>query len=303
MRRPSESFIGHSQNFLRGAALVDRLIDSSSIRPGELVLDLGAGGGLISRRLAKRGCRVVAVEKDPWLAACLRQEFVSGDRVRVRECDILGLDLPRREYKVLSSIPFNRTAQIVNRLTAAVYPPDDAYIVVQREAAERFSGQPRTTLASLLLYPWFDASTVHRFRRRDFVPVPNVDAVMLRLRKRWPPLVVSAKAQLFRDFVVLLFTAASPSVGDTLSRVVGRRRGMRLARSVDMVDAPPTDVSMQRWLELFYVTDNVVGEELGWRVAHAERRLRWLEHRLRKRHRTDLYATRRCFTRPCRTPP
>jgi protein-L-isoaspartate O-methyltransferase len=51
--------IGHSQNFLRSAVLVDRLLDASSVQPGELVLDLGAGTGLISSRLALRGCDVV----------------------------------------------------------------------------------------------------------------------------------------------------------------------------------------------------------------------------------------------------
>jgi len=295
MQRPSERFIGHSQNFLRSGALVDRLIDSSSIRSGELVLDLGAGTGLISRRLASHGCRVVAVEKDPFLATRLRRQFASLYSVQVRQCDILDLDLPRKKYKVFSNIPFHSTAEIVNRLTGAVCPPDDTHLVVQLEAAERVLGQPRTTLASVLLYPWFEASTVHRFRRSDFVPSPHVEAVMLRLRKRGPPLIESARAQRFRDFVVALFTAPSPSVGDTLSRMVGSRRGLRLARALDLADAPPTHVALPRWLDLFDLTDSLLGEELGWRVAHAERRLRSLQHKLRKCHRTR--------SRPVRPPP
>lgn len=47
-------------------------------------------------------------------------------------------------------------------------------------------GYPDATLVSVLLAPWFDASIIHEFRRSDFTPVPSVDVVMLRLRKRGP---------------------------------------------------------------------------------------------------------------------
>src|SRR5258708_32751670 len=94
-----------SQNFFRSAALVDWLLDRSSIQRGDLVLDLGAGTGLISERLARRGCRVLAVEHDP----------------------------TRQPYKVFSNIPFDATAAIVSHLTGAEGPPDDTFLVIQRE--------------------------------------------------------------------------------------------------------------------------------------------------------------------------
>jgi protein-L-isoaspartate O-methyltransferase len=69
-----------SQNFLHRHALVDRLLDASSIRAGDLVFDLGAGRGLITDRLAQRGCRVVAVEKDLELDTRLHARFDSAPR-------------------------------------------------------------------------------------------------------------------------------------------------------------------------------------------------------------------------------
>jgi hypothetical protein len=71
--------------------------------------------------------------------------------VRVCKADILRLKLPRQPCKVFSNIPFDNTAEIVKRLTRTATPPDDAYLVVQREACERFLGQPKTTLVSVLL--------------------------------------------------------------------------------------------------------------------------------------------------------
>src|SRR5437016_491628 len=139
----------HSQNFFRSPDLVDSLLDRSSVQRDDLVLDLGAGTGLISERLARRGCRVLAVENDPALAAYLAERFASFESVRVVHADTLDVPLPRQPYKVFSNIPFDATAAIVSRLTGVAWSPDDAYLVMQREAAERFVGQPRATLVSV----------------------------------------------------------------------------------------------------------------------------------------------------------
>ena len=287
MQHPHHLSIVHSQNFLRSSALVDRLLDASSIQPGDLVFDLGAGTGLISRRLARRGCEVVGVERDQFLVAGLQLEFAEVPNVRVRHSDIVDVDLPRRAYKVFSNIPFNLTAEIVGRLTTAVCTPEDAYLVIQREAAERFIGKPRGTLAAALLFPWFDATVIHEFSRTDFAPAPRVDVVMLRLHKRGPPLLGATHAQLFRDFVVCLFNGRSPSLGKRLSRLLGWHRGRRLARALDVSDAMPSCVPPSRWLELFNATVNLTGDELRWRVGDAERRLRRQQCRLQKLHRTQ----------------
>src|SRR5690349_17367492 len=196
------TLLAHSQNFLKSAALVDRLLAESSIEPEDLVLDLGAGTGIITDSLAKRGCRVIAVEKDPWLASHLRNRFAQTPTVQVRQCDLMHLPLPSCRYKVFSNIPFDVTTSTISRLIRAKNPPDDTYLVVQLEAAQRFLGVPRCTLVAVLMFPWFEATVVHAFKRRDFVPAPRVEVVMLRLRKRGPPLVESERAQVYRDFVV-----------------------------------------------------------------------------------------------------
>src|SRR5438105_2652790 len=139
MSAPQHLF-SNSQNFFHGADLVDWLLDRSSIQRGDLVLDLGAGAGLISDRLARRGCRVLAVEHDPALAAYLAERFACSETVRVVHADTLEVPLPRQPYKVFSNIPFDATAAIVSRLTGVAWSPDDAYLVMQREAAERFVG-------------------------------------------------------------------------------------------------------------------------------------------------------------------
>ena len=69
--------------------------------------------------------------------------------------------MPRKPYKVFANIPFNITTAIVIRLTMAQYPPEDAYLAMQKEAAEKFLGKPHESLYAVLLKPWFEVEMVH----------------------------------------------------------------------------------------------------------------------------------------------
>ena len=75
MARLLSSPAWQTQNFLHKRSLVDRLLNLAAIGPEDLVLDLGAGRGIITERLAQRCRRVIAVENDPGLAAGLRRRF------------------------------------------------------------------------------------------------------------------------------------------------------------------------------------------------------------------------------------
>jgi 23S rRNA (adenine-N6)-dimethyltransferase len=276
----------NSQNFLKSGALADRLLAKSSIEPRDVVLDLGAGTGVISQSLANHGCRVIAVEKDPSLASHLRNRFAHMPRVQIRQCDLTRMPLPTCTYKVFSNIPFDITTDAITRLIRAKNPPDDAYLVVQQEAAQRFVGAPRCTLVAALTFPWFEATVVHAFDRRDFVPVPRVEVVMLRLRKRGPPLVAPEQVQVYRDFVVAVFTARADSVHGTLRSLLGKQLGSRLARRFWRIQAKPSQTKPSQWVELFAAALHILGDQLQWRVADAERRLQHQHMRLQKMHRT-----------------
>lgn len=175
---------------------------------------------------------------------------------------------------------------VVTKLTEARNPPADTFIAVQREAADRYRGQPAETLYALLLKPWFAPSVVHRFRPEDFRPRPGVDVVMLRLRKRGPPLVPASERTLYRDFIVACFTSRRPTVAAALARTLGPRAAAALARraSIDLARRP-SRLPFSTWLSLFR---SFAGspKAIQGRVAGAERRLRDQQAGLRKRHRT-----------------
>lgn len=282
----------HSQNFLTDPALIDRLLDASTIGPGDLVFEIGPGRGVITERLLRRCRRVIAVEKDPSLARRLRERFAGCPRLELRQGDALCAPLPREPYKVFASIPFASTAAIIRRLCGAALPPQDEYLVVQREAAERFCGRPRTMLPALLLAPWFEAQIVHAFRRSDFTPRPGVEVVLLRLAKRGPPLLPASRARLYRDFVCAVFTARQPSLNETLRRIGGDRWARRTCFAAGIPQqARPGSVAPAGWLCLFEQFRLGAGPTACERVCGAEARLQRQQERLPKWHRSRVHAS------------
>ncbi|HEX2350957.1 MAG TPA: 23S ribosomal RNA methyltransferase Erm [Ktedonobacterales bacterium] len=283
----SHTPIRYSQNFLRDPRLVERLLEASSVGPADLVVEIGPGAGIITDELARRAGRVVAVELDATLAARLRRRYADTPQVAIHTGDFLEHALPEQPYKVFASIPFACTHEIVTRLTSAACSPQDAYLIMQREAAEKFCGVPREYLYSALLKPWFALEITHHFRRSDFTPAPSVEVVMLRIQKRGPPLLAAHERQQYRDFVVHSFTAHQPDIEQTLRAILSHRQSRQILRLCEITpDATPSSISFPQWLQLYRHVVRLGDEQLWRTIGGSEARLRSQQRRLRKQHRT-----------------
>ena len=277
----------YAQNFLKDPHLVASLLDRSHMEHKDVVYEIGPGKGVITEQLARRYQQVVAIEKDPRLADLLREQFSGWPHVTVYAGDFLSYPLPNQRYKVFANIPFNITSAIVTRLTTAAHPPEDAHLIMQKEAAEMFLGEPRFSLRSLLLKPWFSLEITHRFQRRDFTPAPRVDVVMLRLRKRGPPLVEAGNCQLFRDFVVHLFTNWQPSSPHALNSVFTRPQRTYIQRMLGLdLDSPPASLPIEQWLRLFGYFQTIATDQARQKIVGSEQRLIQQQKNLQKIHRT-----------------
>jgi 23S rRNA (adenine-N6)-dimethyltransferase len=278
--------IAYSQNFLRNPRLVERLLDRSGIGADDLVIEIGPGRGVITERLATRCRQVLAVEQDPLLADQLRSHLADAGNVALFAGNFLAFPLPLTAYKVFANIPFNITAAIVGKLTSGTSPPVDAYLAVQREAADRFLGTPRETLIAVCLKPWFELTVVHHFRPSDFVPRPGVEVVLLRLRRREAPLVAPSDAALFADFAAYVFTAWQPTAREALARILPRRLVADIERTTGVpLDRPPSAIPFAAWVALAGTFGGVAGERVA-AVRGARERLEQQRAGVQKLHRT-----------------
>jgi 23S rRNA (adenine-N6)-dimethyltransferase len=192
------------QNFLQPDR-ADQLVDAAAFAAGELVVDIGAGRGALTYALANRGVHVVALEKDAHWAESLRREVrrrgLDG-AVRVVRCDALDYRMPRRPFRVFGSLPFGATTAILRHLL------DDpgsslvrADLIVQWEVARKRALMPPTTLLSTTWAPWWSFDAVRRIPAAAFRPVPSVDAALLRITRRDPPILSPHMAGPYASFV------------------------------------------------------------------------------------------------------
>jgi 23S rRNA (adenine-N6)-dimethyltransferase len=93
----------------------DRLVASSPVRAGEVVVDLGAGDGALTVPLARAGCRVLAVALQPRRAQALREQF-AGSRVAVLELDVGAFRWPGHPFRIVANPPYAGVNALVRRL-------------------------------------------------------------------------------------------------------------------------------------------------------------------------------------------
>jgi 23S rRNA (adenine-N6)-dimethyltransferase len=244
-----------SQHFLRSKALASSLVSQARVTNEDVVVEIGPGRGILTAELASRCRKVIGVEVDARLYHELRRRFSDQTHVSVVQADFLRYPLPERiAYKVVGNIPFSLTAAIMQRLVTASTPPSDAFVVVQREAAERFAGSPFApeSRVSLLLKPWWQVEIARRLRRTDFDPPPRVDSVLLWLARRTRPLIPAPGAEAYRAFIDACFGRTATTVGQCLRVCFTHRQIQRLSRDLRFEPAdPPSSLSFDQWLGLF----------------------------------------------------
>jgi 23S rRNA (adenine-N6)-dimethyltransferase len=232
-------------HFLNDRALIAQLGRACGARDGRLVLDLGAGQGAITAVLAAAGARVIAVERDPRLAAGLRRRFDRDPCVRVVEADVRTVPLPRRDFLVVASPPFSLTTALCRRLLGDPAVPLAGAELIIGWGAARWLASPRPRDAETA---WWAARYHMRLARsigaETFVPPPRSRAARLSVRPR--PIVASAPGQ--RRLRALL-RAAYRRPGDRADLVLPGRRRLLVRAGLDP-RTPVAEVTAEQWHHL-----------------------------------------------------
>ena len=250
--------ISLAQNFLRSPKLVHRLVGLSTIGASDTVYEIGPGNGIITAALASVAGHVIAIEKDPQLVRGLRERFRMFGNVEILEQDFLNYSLRNRAGKVFANIPYNNTAQILRKILDERSRLCEAYLILQQEAARRVSGCPRESLFSIRVKPFFEFEILSHLRRTDFWPVPNVDSVLLSIKRRTRPLIALDDVALYRDFVEYGFGRWKPTLRLAFKNVFTYKQWKRLARELEFpLNATPAELSFEQWLGLYHAFRNL----------------------------------------------
>jgi len=185
------------QNFLVNQGAADTIVIAFRPLPSDLVLEIGPGRAALTRRLAGRVSKLVAVEIDSALVAALREELRAAPSVEIVEADVLELDLrslieglgatAERRARVIANLPYSIATTVILRLIEERALLSDLLVLVQREVAERIASPPGHKAyggLSVLCQARAHVETLLRLRPGSFRPVPKVESVLVRLRLR-----------------------------------------------------------------------------------------------------------------------
>ena len=252
MRKRSALSTTLGQHRLRENAAT-RIVASTGLAPPALVYEFGAGDGVLTALLARQAGRVVAIERDRRLWLRLQERFQNEPRVRAVLGDFREVPLPRRDrYAVVANLPFAHTSEAMRLLLGARNRPRFIHLVMSRDAAMRWGGFGEETMVSVLAKPWFDFRISLALRRRDFSPMPRTDCVLLSASLRRRPLLATAEARGWEQFVQRGFGQGRGSVRRNLARELGYERFKRAAGALGIErEARPGTVSFEQWLGLW----------------------------------------------------
>jgi len=173
------------QSFLADPAVLGRIADAAGLQPDDVVLEVGAGLGTLTRLLAERAGRVLAVEIDDGLLKVLREQVAGLANVQIVPGDILRVPLfglAPRGYKLVGNVPYYITSAILRRFLEEAPRPSLLVVTVQREVAERIVAQPGDmSLLAVSVQFYGQPQIVARIPAGAFYPPPEVDSAVLRV--------------------------------------------------------------------------------------------------------------------------
>jgi len=172
------------QHFLIDEKILDRMVQYGEIAENDVVLDVGAGRGELTVKLAERAGKVIAVELDPELAEEARRRLKGYDNVELLVGDILKLK-PTGFNKVVSNPPYNISRKLLEWLIDG--GAERIVLTLQREFASKLVAEPGSTkylYISFLSNLLYDSSIVEFVPRNMFRPMPKVDSAIILMKRR-----------------------------------------------------------------------------------------------------------------------
>ena len=207
------------QNFLVDEKIINKIIDEAALNPGDTVIEIGAGAGFVTEKLAELAKKVIAVELDEDAIEVLQK--LPYENIEIIHEDILKTDiagLVQEPVKIIANIPYYITSPIMAHLLGEVDEPvnknsqsiKEIILMVQYEVAKRIVANEKSPskdygLLSILANYRAETEFICKVPSKSFYPAPKVDSAIIKLKIRPKPLVEVENLKLFRRIIKAAF--------------------------------------------------------------------------------------------------
>lgn len=236
------------------------MIDYGSLNPNDIVLDIGAGLGFLTRLMAKQCKTVIAVEAQTELVEALRANLADVPNVNIMRGNILRLNVPGFN-KVVSIPPYGLSSRLLPWLFERTF--DCAVLVFQREFVDRLTakvGSKAYGWLSILTYYCMQVRLLDVVPKSSFYPQPKIDSIIIHLTPKKPPPFKLKNETLFSQLVHSLFTQRNKKVRSAALSFFRNWRGMQKNNAAKAADELPLSDKRVRELapEDFGVLANII---------------------------------------------
>lgn len=216
------------QNFLIDQNILDKIVGAAELDGSTGALEIGPGIGALTERLAEAAGAVTAVEIDQRLIPILEEVLAHHPHVKVRHADVLKVNLPELfkedfagvdKVSVVANLPYYVTTPILMKLLEDKLPLRHIVVMIQKEVAERMAAAPggkEYGSLSIAVQYYSEPEIICTVPHTVFIPQPNVDSAVIRLKIRERPAVEVADEQHFFEVVQASFTQRRKTIANNL---------------------------------------------------------------------------------------
>lgn len=245
------------QNFLINPKICAKIIEAADLTKDDVVLEIGAGLGTLTKELAKKANKVIAVEIDKKLAEILKKQVEIYRNIRIVGENILKFQVRRYKlanYKIVANLPYNITGAVLRKFLASESPkPSLMVLMLQKEVAQRICAQPpKMNLLATVVQFYGQPKIISYISRNNFWPKPKVDSAILKISNfRFP--ISNIDEQRFLKIVKAGFSAPRKYLLNNLIKngIIKKEEGQKIFEKLNFnLKIRAQELGVEEWIRL-----------------------------------------------------
>ncbi|WP_027415759.1 16S rRNA (adenine(1518)-N(6)/adenine(1519)-N(6))-dimethyltransferase RsmA [Aneurinibacillus terranovensis] len=258
------------QNFLIDLNILHKIVAAAELTLEKGVIEIGPGIGALTEQLSREAGKVVAIEIDQRLLPILADTLSVYPHTEVMHGDVLDMNLSAliedkfngKKVSVVANLPYYVTSAILMKLLEERLPLENIVVMIQKEVAERIAANPGSKAygaLTVLAQFYAEADIVTIVPRSVFIPQPNVDSAVLRLRIRQTPAVEVQSEEAFYRVVKASFAQRRKTLANNLlHNFFGKERREEMFNLLEEVGIDPTRRGETLSIAEFAALSNVI---------------------------------------------
>lgn len=235
------------QNFLVDKSAILKIVKAAEISGSDTILEIGPGTGALTKELVKKAKQVIAVEKDRRMAETLKKE----SNLKIINEDILKMETPFGNYKVVANIPYYATSPIIRKFLEAKNPPELMVLTIQKEVAQRICAKPPDmNILAVSVQFYAQPEIISYISKNSFWPKPKVDSAIIKIQPKSRP---ALPESVFFEVVKAGFKQPRKQLVNNLLKglKISRKEAEILLKKAGIEPKQrPETLSVQNWMEL-----------------------------------------------------